>query len=139
MSEGKTKRTRTGLEIAVIGMAGRFPGANDINMFWENLKNGVESVTFFSDEELLESGIDAETLEQPNYVKAKGFVEDIQYFDSAFFNYTPNEAAMMDPQVRLFHQCAWHALEDAGYDPQSYNGFIGLYGGYSPNLLWKLG
>jgi len=125
------------MEMAVIGMAGRFPGAKDIHAFWENLKNGVESVTLFSDEELMEAGIPPEILQQPNYVKAKAYMEDIQYFDSSFFNYTPNEAEIMDPQVRVFHECAWHALEDAGYDPQSYNGYIGLYAGYAPNMYWK--
>jgi len=138
MKEMKKNSSQTGLEIAVIGMAGRFPGAKDIHAFWENLKNGVESVTVFSDEELIESGIDPEMVKQPNYVKAKGYVEDIQYFDSSFFNYTPNEAEVMDPQVRIFHECAWHALEDAGYNPQSYNGLIGLYAGYNPNIIWKL-
>jgi len=139
MKEMKKNSPQTGLEVAVIGMAGRFPGANDIHTFWENLKNGVESITFFSDEELLESGIAPEILESPNYVKAKGYIEDLQYFDASFFNYTPNEAAVMDPQLRLFHECTWHALEDAGYDPQSYNGTIGLYAGYAPNILWKVG
>jgi acyl transferase domain-containing protein len=138
MEEMKKNSSQTGLEIAVIGMAGRFPGAKDIHAFWENLKNGVESVTLFSDEELIEAGIDPEIVRQPNYVKVKGYVEDIQYFDSSFFNYTPNEAEIMDPQVRIFHECAWHALEDAGYDPQSYNGLIGLYAGYNPNIIWKL-
>jgi acyl transferase domain-containing protein len=139
MKEMKKESSQTGLEIAVIGMAGRFPVAKDIDDFWENLKNGVESVTVFSDEELIEAGIAPEMIRQPNYVKAKGYVEDIQYFDSNFFNYTPNEAEIMDPQLRVFHQCAWHALENAGYDPQSYQGLIGLYAGYNPNMYWKVG
>ncbi|MCP5105656.1 MAG: type I polyketide synthase, partial [bacterium] len=139
MKKSSNKASQTGLEIAVIGMSGRFPGANDIHTFWENLKNGVESITFFSDEELLEAGITPDTLKKPNYVKAKGYIEDLQYFDSSFFKYTPGEAALMDPQLRLFHECTWHALEDAGYDPRTYNGLIGLYAGYTPNTLWKLG
>jgi acyl transferase domain-containing protein/thioesterase domain-containing protein len=137
MKEMKKNTSQTGLEIAVIGMAGRFPGANDIHVFWENLKNGVESVTLFSDEELMEAGIPQEILKQSNYIKAKAYMEDIQYFDSSFFNYTPNEAEIMDPQVRIFHECAWHALEDAGYDPLSYSGYIGLYAGYAPNMYWR--
>jgi acyl transferase domain-containing protein/thioesterase domain-containing protein len=137
MNENETKRT--GLEIAVIGMAGRFPGAKDIRGFWENLKKGVESITFFTDEELLEAGIPAEMISRSNYVKAKGYIDELEYFDSEFFNYPPNEAAVMDPQVRLLHQCVWHALEDAGCDPLSYHGLIGLYAGFTPNLLWKLG
>lgn len=138
MSESTTKEIRTGLEIAVIGMAGRFPGAADIDSFWENLKNGVESVSFFSENELIEAGIDPGIIENPNYVKAKVNLEEIQYFDSEFFNYTPKDAAIMDPQVRVFHECAWQALENSGYDPQSYPGLIGLYAGYSPNILWKV-
>jgi len=128
---------KTGLEIAVIGMAGRFPGASDIHQFWENLKNGVESVRFFSDQELLEAGNDPETISRPGYIKAKGYLEDAAFFDAAFFNYTPIEAGVMDPQIRLFHQCAWHALEDAGCNPRSYKGLIGLYAGYTPNMLWQ--
>jgi acyl transferase domain-containing protein/thioesterase domain-containing protein/aryl carrier-like protein len=139
MKENSSKRSQTGLEIAVIGMSGRFPGAKDIHSFWENLKNGVESITFFSDEELQEAGIAPEKLKNPNYVKAKGYIEDLEYFDASFFKYTPNEAAVMDPQLRLFHECSWHALEDAGYDPRAYNGLIGLYAGYTPNILWKVG
>ncbi|MCP5051465.1 MAG: acyltransferase domain-containing protein [bacterium] len=133
------KISRNGLEIAVIGMAGRFPGAPDIHTFWENLKNGRESVTFFTDEELLEAGVTAGNLENPDYVKAKGYIEDLRYFDSSFFNYTPREVELMDPQVRLFHQCAWHALEDAGYDPWSHKGSIGVYAGYNPDIFWKVG
>jgi acyl transferase domain-containing protein/thioesterase domain-containing protein len=139
MKENSGKRSQTGLEIAVIGMSGRFPGAKDIHAFWENLKNGVESITFFSDEELQEAGIAPEKLENPNYVKAKGYIEDLEYFDASFFKYTPKEAAVMDPQLRLFHECTWHALEDAGYDPRSHKGLIGLYAGYTPNILWKVG
>jgi acyl transferase domain-containing protein/thioesterase domain-containing protein/aryl carrier-like protein len=139
MKENRSKPWQTGLEIAVIGMSGRFPGANDIHAFWENIKNGVETITFFSEEELQEPGITPEILNNPGYVKTKGYIEDLQYFDSAFFNYTPNEAASMDPQLRLFHEGAWHALEDAGYDPWTYPGLIGLYAGYTPNILWKVG
>ncbi|NIM12055.1 MAG: acyltransferase domain-containing protein [Candidatus Aminicenantes bacterium] len=139
MKEMKGKGSLTGLEIAVIGMAGRFPGAENIDAFWENVKNGVESVAFFSDVELSAAGIDPSLIKNPNYVKAKGCLEDIEYFDSEFFGYTPREAEIMDPQVRLFHECAWHALENAGYDPWSYHGLIGLYAGYSPNMSWKMG
>jgi acyl transferase domain-containing protein len=138
MNEAGKKNSQTGMEIAVIGMAGRFPGAADIEAFWENVKNGVESVTFFTDDELTDAGIEAGITGNPGYVKAGGYLEDTRYFDSAFFNYPPNEAAVMDPQVRLFHECAWHALENAGYDPYSYAGLIGFYAGYNPNVLWKV-
>jgi len=127
---------RTGLEIAVIGMAGIFPGARDLTEFWENLKNGVETIHFFSDEELLEDGVDAAVLENPNYIKARGIIAGVEYFDASFFGYTPLEARIMDPQMRIFQQCVWHALEDAGYDPFSYNRRIGLYAGASPNFYW---
>ncbi|MDQ1350461.1 MAG: hypothetical protein QG657_763 [Acidobacteriota bacterium] len=127
-----------GLEIAVIGMAGRFPGAQNVERFWENLKNGVESITFFSQEELLSAGVSSELLNSPNYVKCGGgMLDDKEYFDAAFFGYSPVEAELMDPQVRIFHECAWHALEHAGYDPFSYDKLIGLYAGASFNLTWE--
>ncbi|MCX6582110.1 MAG: amino acid adenylation domain-containing protein [Candidatus Aminicenantes bacterium] len=129
---------RTGLEIAVIGMAGRFPGAPNIHRFWENIKNGIESISFFSKEELKEAGIDSQLLDNPNYVRAKGILEGSEYFDAPFFGYLPVEAEIMDPQVRIFHQCAWAALEDAGYVPETYNGLIGLYAGAVDNFYWQV-
>jgi polyketide synthase PksJ len=127
----------TGLEIAIIGMAGRFPGASNIYQFWENLKNGRDSISFFSDEELLEAGIDPQLLNNPHYVKAYGFLENIEYFDAAFFGYTPEEARIMDPQMRLFHECVWEALEDAGYASESVDGLIGLFAGASDSVDWR--
>ncbi len=131
-----SEKERTGLEIAIIGMAGRFPGAGSVGAFWENLKDGVESVSFFADGEMEASGIPAEEYKHPNYVKAKGMLENIETFDSAFFNYTPKEAEIMDPQMRLFHECGWEALEHAGYNPWNYEGAIGLYAGASANFHW---
>ncbi|MCK4258363.1 MAG: amino acid adenylation domain-containing protein [Halanaerobiales bacterium] len=136
MSDVEERTNLTGLEIAVIGMSGRFPGAKNIDQFWENLKNGVESLSFFSDEELIESGVDPKLLKKTNYIKAKGYLEDIEYFDPAFFDYTPREAELMDPQLRIFHESAWVAIENAGYVPESYEGLIGLYAGTSANLQW---
>ncbi len=134
MTTGNT----TGLEIAVIGMAGRFPGAKDIHEFWQNLKNGVESFTFFTEQELLDAGVEPDLLQDPNYVKSSGGVlEKKEYFDAAFFGFKPTEAEIMDPQTRIFLQCTWHALEDAGYDPGSYNGLIGVYAGSSANFRWE--
>ena len=133
----ESNRYRPGLEVAVIGMAARFPGAKNIEAFWQNLKNGVESISFFSDKELEDAGVDTELIKNPNYIKAKGFLEDIHSFDSSFFDYTPGEAEAMDPQSRVFHECAWEALEDAGYNPDSYPGLIGLYAGASPNFFWE--
>ncbi|MCU0287007.1 MAG: polyketide synthase, partial [Acidobacteria bacterium] len=132
------KNTYTGLEIAVIGMAGKFPGAKSINELWENLKNGVESISFFTHEELLESGVDPQSLQFPDYVKAKGILDDIECFDSTFFGYTAVEAQLMDPQTRVFHECIWHALEDASYVPGNYQGKIGLYAGASCHLKWEV-
>jgi amino acid adenylation domain-containing protein/non-ribosomal peptide synthase protein (TIGR01720 family) len=127
---------KTGFEIAVIGMAGKFPGAKNIHEFWENLKNGVESIAFLTDEE---TKVNPGLLEDSNYVKCKGGVlEDIEYFDAAFFDYIPSEAEVMDPQVRFLHECAWTALEDAGYNPDDYTGAIGLYAGASANLDWEI-
>ncbi len=116
-------------DIAIIGMAGRFPGAHDVRAFWQNLKNGVESVSFFSDEELAEAGIAPELLSNPNYIKARPTLEDIEMFDADLFGYSPREAEMMDPQQRLFLETAWAALEDAGYDSWRYAGAIGTFGG----------
>ena len=132
-----TEFSVSGLDIAVIGMAGRFPGARDIYGLWENLKNAIESIRFFTDEELRASGVTPAELENPNYVKAYGTMEDCDIFDASFFGYTPKEAEVMDPQIRIFHECAWAALEDAGYAPGTHHGSIGLYAGATPNFNWE--
>lgn len=119
----------TGLEIAVIGMAGRFPGAPTLDDFWHNLQNGVESVSSFSEAELLDAGIEAATVKQPNYVKARAILENADWFDAEFFGLSPRDAEILDPQQRVFLETAWAALEDAGYDPQRFGGAIGVYGG----------
>ncbi len=122
-----------GSDIAIVGMSGRFPGAEDLGAFWRNLKDGVEAISFFSDEELVSSGIDPALLRDPNYVRASGVLSDIELFDAFFFGYSPGEAAMMDPQHRLFLECAWQALENAGYDPETADGLIGVYAGTTMN------
>jgi amino acid adenylation domain-containing protein len=119
--------------IAIVGMAGRFPGANTIDQLWHNLCAGVESISFFSDEELIEAGVDPELIQRPNYVRARGALGDAEYFDAAFFGHSPHVAALMDPQHRLFLECAWTALEHAGYDSERYNGRIGVFAGESMN------
>src|SRR6185369_16955515 len=119
--------------VAVIGMAGRFPGARSVEEFWANLRVGVESINFFSDEELLAAGVNQSHLDDPTYVKAKGCIEDAEMFDPHFFGFTPREAAITDPQQRLFMECAWEALEIAGYDSEQYNGSIGVFAGLSMN------
>jgi acyl transferase domain-containing protein len=126
----------TGLEIAVIGMSGRFPGAGNIEEFWDNIRDGVESIYFLTREELDNIGIDLR--ENPNYVNSKGGVlEDIESFDASFFGYTPREATIMNPQLKLFHECSWEALENAGYDTDSYEGLIGLFVGAASSFFWE--
>ena len=107
-------------------MSGRFPGARDIDEFWQNLRDGVESIAFFSDEELASSDIDPAVLSDPNYVKARGVLEDTELFDASFFGFSPREAEIMDPQHRLFLECAWEALENAGYDAETYKVRLGF-------------
>lgn len=130
--------TYTGLEIAIIGMAGRFPGAADVHAFWNNLAAGVESVRFFTDEELREDGEDERLINTPGYVKANGLLEDKDCFDAAFFNYRPDEAGIMTPQMRVFHECVWAALEDAGCNPDETPYKIGMFAGASPDINWEL-
>ncbi len=118
-----------GSEIAIIGLTGRFPGAKNLDEFWHNLQTGVESISFFSDEELLAAGIEPALINNPNYVKANGVLEDAELFDAAFFNFNPRDAEITDPQHRIFLECAWEALENAGYDSETYNGSIGVFAG----------
>lgn len=121
--------SNNGSEIAIIGLTGRFPDAKNLDEFWHNLENGVESISFFSDEELLASGVDPELLSHPNYVKANAVLEDAELFDAAFFGFNPRDAEMTDPQHRIFLECAWEALENAGYNSETYNGSIGVFAG----------
>jgi len=131
--------TAAEIGVAVVGMAGRFPGARNLDELWANLRDGVEAISFFSDEELREAGISEETLRDPSYVRAKGVLEDAEWFDAAFFSLLPREAELMDPQHRVFLECAWEALENAGCDPMSYPGAIGVYAGTSLNsYAWNL-
>ena len=118
-------------EVAIIGMAGRFPGAKNLEEFWRNLKNGVESVTFFTPEELRSDGVGAEELADPDYVPAKAVLEDVELFDASYFDYNPREAEMLDPQHRVLLECAVEAFEDAGYDPERFPGRISVYAGVS--------
>ena len=115
--------------IAIIGMAGRFPGAKNVDELWRNLCAGVESVTTFSDEELAAAGVDASIFNRPEYVRTRPLLADKDLFDASFFGFNPREAEMMDPQHRLFLECASDALENAAYDPDRYRGKIGVYAG----------
>lgn len=121
------------LDIAVVGMSCTFPQAENTEEFWENLCGGVETVRFFSNDELLEKGVSEKLLKNPDYVKASSVLENIDMFDGEFFGINPNEAKAMDPQHRIFLQCSWEALEDAGYDPYSYDGDIGVFAGVAMN------
>jgi amino acid adenylation domain-containing protein len=116
-------------DIAIVGMALRFPGAKSCDQFWENLRNGVESISTASDQELLDAGVIPEFLSDPKFVRASGVLEGIDLFDADFFGISPREAELTDPQHRLFLECAWECLEHAGYDPKTYGGRIGVYGG----------
>jgi len=126
--------------IAIIGMAGRFPGARDVEAFWHNIVGGVKSLRFFTNEELQAAGVDPALLDQPNYVKAGAILDDIDKFDAAFFGLAPRDAETMDPQHRIFLECAWEALEDAAYDSATYSGLIGVFAGsgFSTYLLNNL-
>lgn len=125
--------------IAIVGMAGRFPQSPDLQRFWENLCQGFEGISFFSDAELEQAGISPNLLLSPNYVKAKGFLEDADLFDAGFFGFSPREAELTDPQIRLFLECAWEVLESAGWNPDKFSGLIGVYAGMSfSSYMWQL-
>ncbi|EPR12949.1 type I polyketide synthase [Ruminiclostridium papyrosolvens] len=113
--------------IAIIGMAGRFPGANNTDEFWENLYNGVESVKFFKHDELVKMGIDEHLLDNPKFVAADAILDGMDMFDAEFFDYSAREAEIMDPQHRLFLESAWEVLESAGYNSDLYDGRIAVY------------
>jgi acyl transferase domain-containing protein/acyl carrier protein len=130
--EREPETAATGLEIAVIGKAGRFAGAGDLAALWRNLAAGVESISFFSAEELRASGHDPALLDDA-HVPARGVLDGADLFDAEFFGYSPREAEVIDPQQRIFLECAWQALEDAGYDPLRTSGLVGVYGGLSTN------
>jgi acyl transferase domain-containing protein len=119
--------------IAIIGMAGRFPGACNIAELWRNLSAGTESVRFFRRRDLLDRGVTAALLDDPLYVNAGAVLDDIELFDADFFGFTPREAEITDPQHRVFLECAWEALEDSGYDPQRCAHQIGVYAGSGPS------
>ncbi|WP_256081504.1 type I polyketide synthase [Massilia sp. YIM B04103] len=117
--------------VAVIGMAGRFPMAAGVAEFWDNLRQGRECIRFFSEEELRQAGVPDETLAHPAYVRANGVVDGIEQFDADFFGFTPREAEILDPQQRIFLECAAEALEDAGCVAERHPGMIGVFAGTS--------
>jgi acyl transferase domain-containing protein len=115
--------------IAIIGMAGRFPGANTLQQFWENLRDGRECVTDFSEAEMEAAGVGSSLYKLPNYVKSGAVLDDIDMFDALFFGYSARDAEITDPQQRLFLECAWQCIENAGYNAEAYPGLIGVFGG----------
>src|SRR6202790_5808995 len=128
MSEQEVGPVREG--IAIIGMAGRFPGARSVDEFWRNQLIGIESISQFRVEDL-EIPNPAEGAGDPRYVRARSIIDDVDLFDAEFFGINPREAELMDPQQRLFLECCWQAIEDAGYVPDTYAGQIGVYAGSS--------
>ncbi len=124
--------------VAVVGLACRFPGAADYRAFWDGLCAGRESITRLADSEVDTSEVGAEALADPAYVKAAPLIEGVELFDPELFGMTPREAEITDPQHRLFLECAWQALEDAGYDPARFPGAIGVFGGAGSNGYARL-
>lgn len=123
----RERMTQPEAGIAVIGMVGRFPGASNTEAFWQNLSSGTESIRPFTEDELAAAGVDPALLADPNYVRAGAVLDGVEDFDAAFFGYSPNEAEILDPQQRIFLECAWEALERAGYDSERYSGRVGVY------------
>ena len=123
--------------VAIIGLAGRFPGARDVDEFWSNLLEGRETISSFTDDELDPAGADEMAARrQPNYVRSRGILDDVELFDAGFFGINPSEAAILDPQQRVFLETAWEALERAGHDPRTFGGPIGVFAGMSNNYYW---
>jgi amino acid adenylation domain-containing protein len=151
LSQRKSDARNTGQEpIAVIAMAGRFPGARDVEQFWDNLCTGRDTITFFKDDEL-DPGLPASLTSDPDYVKARGVIDDAEMFDAAFFGISPREAELMDPQQRIFMELCWECLERGGHAPDASTGPVGVFAGmynatyfqrhvmYRPDLIEKLG
>ena len=124
------------LDIAIVGMSCRFPGARNLEEFWQNLAGGIESITQLSDQEIIESGVPRSCLTNPDYVKAAPLLGEPELFDAAFFGFSPTEAKMMDPQHRILLELAYEALENAACDADRYKGRIGVYAGAAMNTYF---
>ncbi|MFL0800289.1 MAG: SDR family NAD(P)-dependent oxidoreductase [Agarilytica sp.] len=118
-----------GYGIAIVGMANRVPGAKTPEEYWHNLENGIESVKFYTDEQMSEAGVTPDLLKNPHYVKAGAHLDNFDHFDPDFFGFSPKEAGILDPQHRQFYECCWEALERAGHPPSKFDGAIGVWGG----------
>lgn len=124
-------------KIAIIGLSGKFPGAKNLDEFWKNLCNGVNSISHFTDQQVIAEGVNPEMVKKPGYVKAWGTLDDIDLFDAQFFGYNPREAEVLDPQQRIFLEESWKALEDAGYDTDKIKGSVGVFGSVGRNTYAK--
>ncbi|SHM21866.1 type I polyketide synthase [Mucilaginibacter sp. OK098] len=131
----KNKDKKANSDIAVIGMASRFPGANNIDEFWKMLTEGREGTSFFTDAEL-DTSIPLSEKSDPSYVKARGIIDKADEFDAGFFGFNPRSAELMDPQQRIFLQIAWEALESTGYLPEKYAGSVGVFAGVGYNTYY---
>ncbi|WP_318306702.1 type I polyketide synthase [Amycolatopsis solani] len=123
----------TGLEIAVVGMAGRFPGADSVGRFWENVLDGGEQTTAFTADEAIAAGVAPDVARRPGYRHVHGVLDGVEHFDNGLFGYTPRDSALLDPQQRIFLECAWAAMEDAGYAPRTEGAPVGVYASVSQN------
>ncbi|RKG52246.1 polyketide synthase [Corallococcus sp. AB011P] len=115
--------------IAIVGMSGRFPGAPSVEALWHNVRDGVESFVALDDRDLETAGVDPALSSRPGYVRAAYPLEGVDRFDAAFFGLSPRAAEILDPQHRLFLECAWEALEHAGYDAESWPKAVALFAG----------
>jgi phthiocerol/phenolphthiocerol synthesis type-I polyketide synthase E len=138
MSTMTTSKKTTGFEIAIVGMSCRFPGIANWREFWDNLVNGVESLSTYTDEELQETGVLRSDIVNPLYVKSGFVLENKDHFDSNFFGYKPVDASFLNPQNRIFYECVWEALEDAGYNTDIEKKSIGLFAGGGEDLNWRV-
>ena len=129
MSENRHIDEPTGFEVAVIGAAGRFPGASTLDEYWRLISEGRETIRRFSRDELIAAGADPDAVDRPAYVPVSPMIGDVDLFDASFFNFSPREAEVIDPQGRILLELAWHALESSGYSPDTYEGLIGTYMG----------
>ena len=119
--------------IAILGMSGRFPGAGCLEDFWRNLRDGLEAISVLSDAELDAAGVASRRGLDARYVRAAAVLEGVDLFDASFFDMSARDAQITDPQHRLFLECAWHALENAGCDPYRFQGEIGVFAGAARN------
>ena len=135
-AERRDRLRQVGGDIAIIGMAGRFPGAETVEEFWRNVRQGVESIAIFEESDLLAAGVPRAMIDNPAFVPAQSRLAEIESFDAPLFRMSPREAQITDPQHRLLLECAWEALEVGGYDPDLFDDAIGVYVGVGLSRYW---